>query len=375
MSPIRSLAIAGAWGYIGRKFIDAGLDLGLDLHVLDPGPATADLDLGRVHRLDDTDGYCRQPADLYHLALHPEHRSEILGGLLQRASFEVLAILDEKPMAAPGRPQDCQRLIDAVDGTRAILLFDFPELFDPVTARILEFLAGFDEAHIDTIAIQRSKDREDPANPRNRKRMVHIQYQEAVHCLAWVLFLLGHLHAGADDALAGGVSIEGDAEPYAAPNPEDYPYVVDGRVEYDLTLAGTQVRGCTDFKRGAEWAKRRRVEGHGDGRAFVIEVDYLEGAKSLRFDGRVQDVDPEGSSYTGVLTTFDRWLGSVAAPELMSSTRYPNPAFTRLTYQLSALLWRSCHDGTRLSAANAAALVDFDADFAAAVPGFPRYPA
>ena len=34
----RSIAIAGAWGYIGRKFLDVALARGLTTYVHDPGP-------------------------------------------------------------------------------------------------------------------------------------------------------------------------------------------------------------------------------------------------------------------------------------------------------------------------------------------------
>ena len=39
-----SIAIAGAWGYIGRKVLDAALGRGLRTYVFDPGPAPTDFD-------------------------------------------------------------------------------------------------------------------------------------------------------------------------------------------------------------------------------------------------------------------------------------------------------------------------------------------
>ena len=375
MTPIRRLAIAGAWGYIGRKFVDAGLDLGLDVSVLDPGPVPADVPLERLRQFTD-DTFYEQPADLFHLALHPEHRGAALQRLLQRATRVPLAILNEKPMATPERPQDCATLIDAVAGTQALLLFDFPELFDPLTTRVIEALQRFEHVDIDTIVIQRSKDREDPGNARNNKRMVHIQYQESVHCMAWILFVLGQLRGGAEAVLADGVRVSAQARPYKPPNPQDYRYVVDGCVDYEMSLGATQIQGRTDFTRGAPWAKTRLVRGRGDGRPFELDMDYLEGAKRLSIDGPNQtidqDIDPNGSSYEAVLHTFDRWLTRDAA-RLMSSTCYPNPAFARLTYQLSSLLWRSGHDGSPLTLANTEDLLGFDAGFSDAVPSFGRY--
>ena len=105
-----------------------------------------------------------------------------------------------------------------------------------------------------------------------------------------------------------------------------------------------RVEGLTDFKRGAEWAKRRVIRGIGDGRPFEIEVSYLEGRKSLRIDGVDQPCDPSASSYEHVLATATRWARQVGRDGLMTGL-FPNPRFTHVTYQLSAALWRSCATG------------------------------
>lgn len=365
---MNSLAIAGAWGYIGRKFVDAGLSLGLDVSVLDPGPAPLDVDLDQLRRFTD-DSFYQQPVDLYHLALHPEHRQDALRWLLQRGTAEPIAILNEKPMATPECPQDAVDLIASLDGTQVTMWFDFPELFDPLTAAIVSFLDRFDEVQIDEVRIQRSKDREDPDNRRNDKRMVPIQYQETVHCLAWLLAILGLHKGGADAVLDGGVTIAARARPYSPPNPDAYDYVVDGRVDYELSLGQTAVTGCTDFTRGASWAKARWLKGQADGKPFDIEVDYLEGAKRLRIDGVDQPIDPSASSYEGALRTVGRWLADPSAPRLCE----PTCAFTQLTYQLSSLLWRCSFDGQPRRIADSDGVRSFDAGFAAAAPTFPRY--
>ncbi len=49
----RSIAIAGAWGYIGRKFLDVALAHGLQTYVYDPGPPPKDVDLARLTRVAD----------------------------------------------------------------------------------------------------------------------------------------------------------------------------------------------------------------------------------------------------------------------------------------------------------------------------------
>ena len=369
---LSSIAIGGAWGYIGRKFTDAALELGLDTTVYDPGEPPDDAPLDRIARVLDGEAFYRAPADLYHLALHPEHRALALEILLERSRSEPILILNEKPMAHPEEPAACQELIDAVSASGAVMFFDFPELFDPMTRRITEFLGGFDSVAIRDIQVQRSKDREARDNPRNRKRMVHIQYQEAVHCIAFALNLLAHCRGGAAQACDDGVSVQARSQPYDPPNPEDYAYVVDGRCDYEIDFGEASLRGCTNFKSGAPWEKSRVIRGTGDGRDFTIEADYLEGAKYLRIDGRDQSMDPEGSSYTGVLETMGEWTAVQTAPELMTGL-YPHPAFTRLTYQLSSLLWRSCHDEAPARVADTAGLIGFEAGFAEAAEGFPRY--
>ena len=69
-----SIAIAGAWGYIGRKFLDVALARGLKTFVYDPGPPPDDVDLGRLTRVADEAEFYRLEAELFHLAVHPEHR-------------------------------------------------------------------------------------------------------------------------------------------------------------------------------------------------------------------------------------------------------------------------------------------------------------
>jgi predicted dehydrogenase len=336
----RSIAIAGAWGYIGRKFLDVALARGLTAYVLDPGPIPDDLDPMRFTRLtDEAEFYALRP-DLFHLALHPEHRR--LDLLLARD--EPLLILNEKPMALPGRPDECDRIVAAVDASSATVLYDFPELYDPLTARVLDHLAQFHDVRLTDVYVQRSKDREEPSNPRNYKRMVSIQYQETVHCLAFALYLLATIKGGLDAALADGVRIVGESDPYEPPNPEAYPEPVDGRCRYRATFGDVAIDGLTDFKRGAPWAKRRVLRGLGDGRPFAIEVSYLEGSKSLRIDDVDQPCDPRADSYEDVLRTSLRWSRQFDRSEFMTGL-FPNPRLARLTYRLSSALWRSCQDG------------------------------
>lgn len=392
-----SIAIAGGWGYIGRKLVDAALTDGLRVYVHDPGAFPADLPRDKVTHIADPSAFYALEADLFHLALHPEARQPGLDRLLERGAGEPVWVLNEKPMVAPESPAAARTLIEAVDRGQAVMLFDFPELFDPLTGRILEYLAPFRRVEFSSIAVERSKDREDPAIARNYKRMLPIQFQESAHCLAFVLFLLGR-EAGRrpwfaqanprdslpssspprgilevfDTLLAGGVSIRAEAEPYAPPNPEVYPCVVDGRCSYQVRIGPLSIEGATNFKRGAAWCKRRRLSGLADGQPFIIEVDYLEGRKSLRINGVNQDWPPDSSSYRAILGTLSRWRVAVPRERLLTGI-YPNPRLAWLAYQLSGALWRSSHERRPLYLANLGALCACDSGYAAALPRLPRY--
>jgi predicted dehydrogenase len=371
-SPLDSIAIAGAWGYIGRKLLDAALRRGMRVHVFDPGPPPADLDLSAVTRVTDEVEFYGLRADWFHLALHPEVRGAGQTRLLERARSEPLWILNEKPMFAPDNPGDGQSLSEAVERSQAVMLYDFPELFDPLTRRIMEYLAGFRRVEISSIATERSKDREDPAISRNFKRMVPIQFQESVHCLAYVLYVLGTLRGSLDAALADGVRVSARSEPYVPPNPEAYACVVDGRCDYQLALGPLTVEGVTNFKRGAPWTKRRVLRGRGDGQPFIIEADYLEGKKWLRINGVDQGWDATASSYEAILSMWSSWRATIPPATLLRGL-YPNPRLAWLVFQLSGALWRASHEGRQIELADLPALHAFDSGYRAARPGLPRY--
>jgi predicted dehydrogenase len=368
----KSIAIAGAWGYIGRKFVDAALQLGVTPNVFDPGPIPEGLPADRVKRFTDEESFYRQPADFFHLALPPQARRRALDVLLPRSRNEPIAILNEKPMASPEHPDHCRQLIEAVEQNGTLMLFDFLELFSPLTEAIVGYLSQFKQATIHSIEMDRMKDREDPANLRNHKVMVPIQYQESVHCMAWILYLLARIRGGWREALADGVRIAAAAEPYVAPNPESYPYIVDGRCIWQIDWGKTRTTGRTDFKRNAPWTKRRKVRGEADGRQFEIDAEFLEGHKRLLIDGIDQQIDPKADSYVDVIQTFARWRDTVDQPRLMHEV-YPNPTAALICYQLSSALWRASYDRKSLAFRSCDELLAFDARFAAEVPKFQRY--
>jgi predicted dehydrogenase len=368
----KSIAIAGAWGYIGGKFLEASRALGLRTYVYDPGLPPDDLDWRSVTRLADEGAFYRLNADLFHLAVHPEYRKSGTTALLKRAANEPLLILVEKPMAPPERPEECGQMIDTANNSRAVVLYDFPELFSPMTRRICDFLSGFRDVKVTSIFVQRSKDREDPDNPRNYKRMVPIQYQETVHCLAFALNLLATLRGDIESVFANGLSVTAKSEPYSPPNPETYPCVVDGKCDFALMLGDVEVVGHTNFKKGAEATKRRIIRGVADGKPFAIDAEYQEGRKRLVIDGEDQGLDPDADSYESVIKTLGQWYQSISARDLMRGI-YPNPEFARVTYQLSSILWRSSRDKTKVELDSLEGLISFDAGFGAALAKMPRY--
>jgi hypothetical protein len=202
--------------------------------------------------------------------------------------------------------------------------------------------------------------------------MVPIQYQESVHCLAYVLFVLARLYGSLAEVIDGGVSVRAESEPYSPPNPEMYPYVVDGRCNYQVSLGRVQIEGRTDFKAGAEFTKRRVLRGSGDGQPFCIEAEYLEGRKRLRINGVEQTADPLANSYESVLQTFTRWRREFSREELLEGI-YPNPSFAWITYQLSSALWRASRDRSDLRFANLDELLGFDASYRKSLGTMLRY--
>jgi hypothetical protein len=192
--------------------------------------------------------------------------------------------------------------------------------------------------------------------------MLPIQYQESVHCLAFVLHVLAVLRGSFDAGLSEGVSVSAQSEPYCPPNPEAYPRIVDGRCEYRLSLGSLTVHGLTDFTRGARWRKRRVLRGVGDGRPFVIEADYVEGKKGLKIDGTDQHWDPRASSYEAILSTIARWRASLPA-EVLRTGPYPNVHLAWRAFQLSSLLWASSQRRTAIQLADLSALDAFEAGF------------
>jgi hypothetical protein len=114
------------------------------------------------------------------------------------------------------------------------------------------------------------------------------------------------------------------------------------------------------------------LRGHGDGRPFVIEANYLEGKKQLQINGVDQGWDATACSYEAILSAWARWRATVAPATLLRGV-YPNPRLAWLAFQLSGALWRASHEGRRIELADLAAVHAFDNGFRLARPGLPRY--
>ena len=371
--PLRSIAIAGAWGYIGQRFLEASRALGLATYVYDPGPLPAGLDPGCFSIIkDESEFYCTH-ADVFHLALHPQHRRRGLEVLLERArQGEKPALLCEKPIALPEEADQALWALRVAKTPGMTLLYDFPELFDPMTFQIYEYLSAFKVVKIDEIWLRRSKDREDPRIARNYKVMVPIQYQETVHCFAFLLSLLGSVRAAPDVLWNQGVAMEGESLPYSPPNPQDYPYVVDGKCNADVVVAGVRVHVSTDFKAGSVPDKFRRIVGRGDGSSFDIEAQFLEGHKSLRINGQLQPAPVENNSYVAVLRQLWVWRQALSQEELNAGI-CPNAQTAYHAYLLSSLLWRACFTGREAMADSLNQAHRVAAEFAGCVKRFKSY--
>src|SRR5262245_57481465 len=211
-----SMAIAGIYGYIGQLIYNASLELGVPkIYGFDPGPRPADFSYSdRLQMITCEAQFYELDADLFHIATHPEVRQGVYP-LLDRGRH----VNVEKPMAHPAHPDECCRLRTAARVSNGTVLFDFVEVFNPRTFQIRAILARLKkhaDFRITRIHCERTKDREDTRNLRNRKIMVPIQYQESAHCLALLLFVLDR-SSSFEKAFPGGMTVAALSAPYDPP--------------------------------------------------------------------------------------------------------------------------------------------------------------
>jgi predicted dehydrogenase len=361
----RCIAIAGGWGYIGQRFIQAAHHLGVSISVLDPGPRPDALAGLKIDVFADASRFYASDADLFHLALHPKHRGKAFETLAERATRgDRFLVLCEKPMVDPESPEKGPQLINTLRVKGLHVLYDYLELFDPITRRILDYLGQFQSVSLSHAEMHRSKDRENPDNPRNYKTMVPIQYQETVHCIAWLLNLLGHIEGGLERVWKKGVVVSGNSEVYHPPNPAAYSHEVDGRVDGRMRLGDLDAHIDTNFKSGAALTKRRVLKGVGDGKPFVIEAEYLEGKKFLRINGKDLEMHSNDSTCGHVIRRGWAWHALLTDQDYTSSTQYPTSLFAWYTYLLSSMLWDSCQDAKPVTIDDKHALLYYNPGYA-----------
>ena len=338
-----SLAIAGIYGYIGQLIYNAAVDAGVPkIFGFDPGPRPASFRYSdRLTMIPREEQFYELDADLFHIATHPDRRQGVYR-LIERGRHVTI----EKPMAHPAHPTECRRLSEAARHSKATVLFDFVEVFNPHSIQIrdmLRRLASHSDFRINQVHCERSKDREDPRNPRNRKVIVPIQYQETAHCLAMLLFVTDR-SASFPAAFPQGMTVAAASAPYDPPNPEDYRYgVVDGKVTGEIRAGDMTVSICTDFKRrGGAPFKRFSIEGVSDGRAFRIESVFDGTREQVLLNGKVVASVGPASRHR---TSSGRAGAGIAS---RSTGLRPDAGFASLVFGLSAALWASCHEGREL---------------------------
>lgn len=342
-----SIAIAGIHGYIGKLIYTAALELGVPrIYGFDPGPRPTDFCYSdRLQMIPHEAGFYELDADLFHIATHPDVRHGVYR-LLDRGRH----INIEKPMAHPAHPNECCRLRAAARSSSGTVLFDFVEAFNQRTFQmraILDRLKRCADFRIDRIYCERSKDREDTQNLRNRKIMVPIQYQETAHCLALLLIILDRTSCF-DRIFRNGMTITALSAPYDPPNPEDYHYgLVDGKVAGEILADGITIGIHTDFKRkGARPFKRFRIEGSADNCGFLIEAIYDGSDERVLFNGKVVAPCIGVSRHHDIITQSWRWHRNPG------NALRPDADFAWLVFGLSAALWMSCHEGREIRIAS-----------------------
>ncbi len=376
MGGLPRIAIAGL-GSIGERTASACIDIGIKPFVYDLKGLPESIEPDSVVQLPSQEAVYSADADIFHLALHPADRKQYLDALL-KLSKKLLVV--EKPMTLPETPEECEEIARAVDASGVDVLYDFPELFDPMTHRIVEYLSGFEDVEITSMYFDRSKDREDEKIPKNHNKMVPIQYQESIHTIAFILYILGNLNENRNarsvfrDVFSDGVKVCAESEPYSPPNPKAYyPYVVDGKCDFDMAIGDIPIECHTNFKKGPAPKKIVTIEGFADGNPFVIEASYLEGEKELYIDGVNQGFEPGHCSYQDIIRGVTQLYGH-PGDGIIS-----NPFFAWTADSLSRAVWKSSFenkfrtDKQGITIHTLDELLSFDADFAGAREEFYRY--
>ena len=344
-----SIAIAGSEGFMGQNIVKAALGLDIEDIILsdpriDPGRYAGLRNVRSVvpHHFNDID------AGLFHFATHPGQRSPMYR-LIERGCH----INVEKPMVHPENPMEAEAIFDALEASNATLLYDFLEMFNPRTLAIVEMLKNMGDAQLDHITFIRGKNRENLWNPRNESPMLPIEYQETVHCMAYLVNLFANQQGVYDinfeSVFPKGFTVWAKSRRYDAPNPEKYPYVVDGYCAGTIDIGECTVDFLTNFKRGAEKTKRKIMLGHNAYHSIDIEVNDQLGQEYLRINGAEHQPKGEQDQYKSVI------LGSWQMhQEMMQGKRAvrPDARFAWLAFGLCGAIFMSSYLQTEVALRN-----------------------
>lgn len=339
MNTSKTIAIAGCSGYIGTHMTQAALALDMKVLGIDPFLNSAYLSHPNFTAIDTIDDFCDQHADVYYLALQPNHRDPYLARLIPKNRF----IFSEKPMARARDPHICDEIVAALAQSQATMRYNFLLIYNPITDHILQYLRQHQNISISYIKSVFEKNRESRRNDRNKKFMEPIQYQESIHSLALMLVLRGEALkydiTNFDAVFPGGLIAVGESSPYDAPS-TDYDTVPDGRFFGNLTTSRFRMDVITNFKRfdqkhfPTRQQKKVTISGQADGKEFTIEADYQRGREMLRINN-TDIVLPPFRPYEHI------WQSLLEPTQQNTPFILADQYLARRAYQISALLWHA----------------------------------
>lgn len=339
MNTSKTIAIAGCSGYIGTHMTHAALNLGLQVYGIDPHMQDTLLDHPNFTAINTVDAYCDLDADIYYLALQPNHRTPYLDRLIADGRF----IFSEKPMARARDPHICDQLVTKLSDSSARMRYNFLLIYNPITERILQYLRSHKNITISYMKSIFEKNRESRRNDRNKKFMEPIQYQESIHSLALMLVLRGETLSydltQFDAVFPKGLIAVGTSSPYDAPS-DDYDTIPDGRFYGTLTTSGFRMDVMTNFKRldqqhfPTRQQKKVVISGIADGTPFTIEADYQRDQEMLSINNEKISL-PAFRPYEYI------WGKVLLADNTKKAHIIADEHLARRAYQISALLWHA----------------------------------
>jgi len=339
MNTPKTIAIAGCSGYIGTHMTQAALALGMQVYGIDPLLQDHFVSQKNFTEIDTIDAFCDLDADIYYLALQPNHRTPYLARLIPDGRF----IFSEKPMARARDPHVCDQLITQLANTSATMRYNFLLIYNPITEQIIQYLRSHKKVAISYMKSVFEKNRESRRNDRNKKFMEPIQYQESIHSLALMLVLRGETLSydiqDFDQIFPQGLIAVGESSPYDAPS-SDYDTIPDGRFYGTLTTSGFRMDVITNFKRFDKQRfptrpqKKVIISGTADGTPFTIEADYQRDHEMLRINNT--DITlPNFRPYEYI------WQKLILPNDHNAPHIIPDEHLARRAYQISALLWHT----------------------------------